>query len=377
MKNSSNEFQQRCSEYQSKLENLITEKVLLMKAAETLQKENFLLKKENDQLSAELIQLKSKISSFESEILQYSSIKSRESTLTERIKILDSMILGLKTELEQKNEQYKESNFKANNLKNQLIQENKDLANKVLAFSKLCERKDSEIEKKTQENNKLASDLACIEQHLCVKEDCNQIIDDFNKILKNLKEENTENLVKIDELNGKLIKNNKQIEELENVIKEKSEEIEVLISTVVKLQRNREIYAPVPSDTIDVALADYLNTLDTPLPVPFTREEEGIYLFGTKRIFVKLEQGKIIIRVGGGFMQVNDFIDIYTSNEVDKFTRQKFDRSQKLRQSFISKLEDSQGKDSSIKFSTCFGIQKRAGSITRSSLSPVNHTGSY
>ena len=146
------------------------------------------------------------------------------------------------------------------------------------------------------------------------------------------------------------------------------------MSAVIKLQRNRENYIPVANDPVDTALADYINTLDDPLPVPFTREEEGTYLFGTKRIFVKLEQGKIIIRVGGGFMQVNEFIDVYTSAEVDKFGRQKAERAQKIRQSFMHKLTDVSGRDSPTKFSACFGVQRR--STTKSTLSPVNHTNS-
>jgi len=52
--------------------------------------------------------------------------------------------------------------------------------------------------------------------------------------------------------------------------------------------------------------------------VPLIREDNEIYTFGTKRIFIKLEQGKIIIRVGGGFMQLEEFLEIYTPIELEK-----------------------------------------------------------
>jgi len=58
------------------------------------------------------------------------------------------------------------------------------------------------------------------------------------------------------------------------------------------------------------------------LPISFTREDYGIYYFGSKRIFVKLEQNDtILVRVGGGYMQLSDFIEQYSSIELEKMDR--------------------------------------------------------
>ncbi len=57
------------------------------------------------------------------------------------------------------------------------------------------------------------------------------------------------------------------------------------------------------------------------------RESEGIYHFGTKRVFVKVENGKIIsmsrhipylVRVGGGFLNLEEFLEMYGDSELDK-----------------------------------------------------------
>lgn len=53
----------------------------------------------------------------------------------------------------------------------------------------------------------------------------------------------------------------------------------------------------------------------------FMRESEGIYQFGTKKIYVRVEQGKIIIRVGGGYLSIDEFLDIYTPLELEKLER--------------------------------------------------------
>ena len=51
------------------------------------------------------------------------------------------------------------------------------------------------------------------------------------------------------------------------------------------------------------------------------RESEGIYQFGTKKIFVRVDHDKINIRVGGGFLSIDEFLDQYTPVEVSKLER--------------------------------------------------------
>jgi hypothetical protein len=54
----------------------------------------------------------------------------------------------------------------------------------------------------------------------------------------------------------------------------------------------------------------------------FLRESEGVYQFGQKRVFIKIEKGNnILVRVGGGFMHIHEFITQYTPQEVDKVER--------------------------------------------------------
>ena len=54
----------------------------------------------------------------------------------------------------------------------------------------------------------------------------------------------------------------------------------------------------------------------------FLRESEGVYQFGQRRVFIKIEKGNnILVRVGGGFMHIEEFIDKYTAQEVEKCER--------------------------------------------------------
>lgn len=51
------------------------------------------------------------------------------------------------------------------------------------------------------------------------------------------------------------------------------------------------------------------------------RESEGVYQFGTKRVSIKVEKDNIKIRVGGGYLSIDEFLDQYTPVELDKLER--------------------------------------------------------
>ncbi len=50
------------------------------------------------------------------------------------------------------------------------------------------------------------------------------------------------------------------------------------------------------------------------------RESEGVYVFGSKRVWIKVENDKIIVRVGGGYLSLDEFIDQYTPAELERLS---------------------------------------------------------
>lgn len=73
-------------------------------------------------------------------------------------------------------------------------------------------------------------------------------------------------------------------------------------------------YRPEKSDPIDVLLATTVNDLRISLPIE--REEQGRYIFGTKKVQVKSVGEKVVIRVGGGWMSVDEFVQTYGMQEM-------------------------------------------------------------
>ena len=83
------------------------------------------------------------------------------------------------------------------------------------------------------------------------------------------------------------------------------------------------LYIPVKSDPIDTKLAEYINNYPDrkKLKIMFMRESEGVYEFGSRKVMVKVERGKIQIKVGGGFLSIDEFLDQYTPAELDRLDR--------------------------------------------------------
>ena len=51
------------------------------------------------------------------------------------------------------------------------------------------------------------------------------------------------------------------------------------------------------------------------------RESEGIYQFARKRVCVRVDKDNINIRVGGGYLSIDEFLDTYTPQELEKLER--------------------------------------------------------
>ena len=70
-------------------------------------------------------------------------------------------------------------------------------------------------------------------------------------------------------------------------------------------------------------MAEYINNYPerSKLRIMFLRESEGVYQFGSKRVYVKCDRDKITVRVGGGFLSLDEFLDIYTPMELEKVDR--------------------------------------------------------
>ena len=87
--------------------------------------------------------------------------------------------------------------------------------------------------------------------------------------------------------------------------------VTTLKAYIIDLKSRIAVYIPMKGDLVDKRLAEYINNFPDrqKLKIMFMRETEGIYQFGTKRVSVKVEKDKINIRVGGGYLSIDEFLD--------------------------------------------------------------------
>ena len=125
------------------------------------------------------------------------------------------------------------------------------------------------------------------------------------------------------ELEEKVYKANITSFELLKQLKDAEIEIETLKQYIIDLKQRIAVYIPVKEDAIDKRLAEYINNYPerSKLKIMFMRESSGVYQFGTKRVQVKVERDSIKIRVGGGYLSIDQFLEQYTPAELEKLER--------------------------------------------------------
>ena len=99
----------------------------------------------------------------------------------------------------------------------------------------------------------------------------------------------------IADLEAKIYKANKTSLELLKQLKDAEQEIETLKQYIIELKQRIAVYIPVKDDAIDKKLAEYINNYPerNRLKIMFMRESEGIYQFGSKRVYVRVDKDKI------------------------------------------------------------------------------------
>lgn len=78
-------------------------------------------------------------------------------------------------------------------------------------------------------------------------------------------------------------------------------------------------YKATKGDSVDEMLASVLNIKNCEIPI--SRVSEGWYMFGSKKIYTKIMNNKLVCRVGGGFMNMDEFISTYAESERLKLER--------------------------------------------------------
>lgn len=109
-----------------------------------------------------------------------------------------------------------------------------------------------------------------------------------------------------------------EIEEMEQLIRDKDRIIDIM-NRKIREKKQKPVFQMPKGDLLDQMISLYINQANC--PVPIRKVGNGFYLFGTKKIYAKILNGKLVIRVGGGFMIIEEFIATYAEAEMNKIAK--------------------------------------------------------
>jgi hypothetical protein len=181
-----------------------------------------------------------------------------------------------------------------------------------------------------KDNIELKNHIITLEQLLCVKEDVYSQLQSANERLAArqadcdaLRSQIDGNSKVIEGLNDKVYETEKCLIYLKNVVADKEDYVFNLKKMILEMKDKSSVYIPVSDDVIDRRLAEWINASNDPnrLTKLFIRERDGVYQFGTKRVYVKMEGDKVFIRVGGGFLTLEEFLRIHVPVELERMAQ--------------------------------------------------------
>ena len=105
------------------------------------------------------------------------------------------------------------------------------------------------------------------------------------------------------------------------------------------VQKNLPFYIPEKGDPIDFAMAEYVNSLKFPLKIPFVREEQGTYLFGSKNVKIKYQNKKLFIVAFNSNIAIEEFVAKNTQEEEKILEQHK--KLEKMKNLNLSKISNS------------------------------------
>lgn len=253
---------------------------------------------------------------------QLEDLRSKKSTMERELaddgRQLDDKINRQRDELDELNRRYLAALEEKNAINDELSEQVKTLLHYNDIIQKNAEKiaiQKQEIEflkKELEQKGKLVGDLEYeIEQRRNLIMDLREEIAEKNLIIDQLEQPRDE----LETIEMLIREKDDIIRDLEQQIRQKGKRGKATIRETVQVE-SASRFSPDKGNDVDELLAEYLQ--ENTCPVPIKKLSNGYYLFGTRKIYAKILNGNLVIRVGGGYMSIEEFIESYGQSELDR-----------------------------------------------------------
>jgi len=199
--------------------------------------------------------------------------------------------------------------------------EKKSLFNDLEEALKIIEDKNRFIQAQEQDIENLTSEInearELLENKKLEEQALKGELEEVNTEIEELRVEITGLDERIEILETQVTEKQNELAEFEAILNSKLEHVKSLEKSLGKATTVK--FKPRKGDELDEMLADYLQMANCPIPI--RRVGDGFYMFGSRKIYAKILNGKLVIRVGGGYMVIEKFIETYAEQEMDKLQR--------------------------------------------------------
>lgn len=294
------DYENTISQYQQQITDLTQENLILSNKITNLTKENQELLKEKSYMINESAMIKAKVLEYEKQILYVRELEMQMKKLEESANKAKQDYKDLQDEMEKLAQKHNERTQNISADKNLLMEANRKLNEEILEIKHENNTyKNQVLELKSKKSNhilKLPSGrfTSINSQNVKLLQDCKDVVAISNKfeadlireyhvVLKNIVE-SSERHLQFQRVQTKFLK----------YLQEREAENRLLRELIIELQKDKYIYVPLRGDYIDNTLANYLNSRPNYCGVPFVRLDSGVYLFGTKRVIIRIENVGIV-----------------------------------------------------------------------------------
>ena len=201
-------------------------------------------------------------------------------------------------------------------------QQIKEIQDQILRINSALEQRQAIIKDQIQELNIIRQQRTDLDKQIQLQAsqitDLNRHIERYEADIERLTQDKELLIERLNDLSQNVAQKIDDIEEMELLIQDKDKIIGIMNKKIRDKQQKPVFHMP-KGDVLDQMLSHYVNQANC--PVPIRKIGNGFYLFGTKKIYAKILNGKLVIRVGGGFMIIEEFIATYADSEMNKISK--------------------------------------------------------
>ena len=296
-------YEEILAQYQESLSDLTHENLSLTQMIDRLTKTNNEVISQNEYLARENLAFKSRLLECEKRLTYVKELEDQMTQHADQARQVKSDYEVLKQQMEKVSKRYHEGTRGLFNDKKSLLEGNKKLTDensKLKEQINLLHNKYNELQSKAKDGS-LGSETGTFtflnSQNIKLLKDIKDLCEVSNRIESEMLKEFSLVIRNILEVSGKYLMLQRLQSRVLMVLKDKDVENNIIRDLIAKVQKGRPVYVPIRGDFVDNQLANFLNSSEKVIEVPFVRLEPGVYLFGTKRVVLRVEQIGIVSKL--------------------------------------------------------------------------------